>query len=177
VIIVNLQRHIVLLSLLSVAQPAQPSGSSYMDLVGQLFGSVESPRLIRDFCAARSPGTASENARLYDEWRSRHLELLEAVAIQVAHAEVRLTQQNPPVEAKSFDQIRSNMAAQLDASMKERSPEWIVQFCRTYPRFMEKKDEEARTSIQQLLSTVEQADKELASRSKPNTSLERTRER
>ena len=173
----NLRRHMVLFSLLSVVQPAQPSGSSYMDLVGQLFGSVESPRLIRDFCAARSPGTASENARLYDDWRSRHLELLEAVAIQVAHAEVRLAQQDPPADAKSFDQIRSNMAAQLAARMKEKSPEWIVQFCSTYPRFIEKKDEETRTAIQQLLSTVEHADKELTSRSKPNTSLERTGDR
>ena len=149
---------------LIAAQLALASGKSYMDLVGELFGSVESPSLIRDFCATRSPGTASENARLYDEWRSRHLDLLEAVAIQVAHADVRLAHQNPPADAESFAQIRSNMKAKIEESMRQKSPEWIVQFCSTYPKFIEKKDEEAKTSISQLLSIVEKADKDLVSR-------------
>jgi hypothetical protein len=35
-----------------------------------------------------------------------------------------------------------------------------------YPKLVEKKDEEARSSIQQLLSVVEEADRELASREK-----------
>ena len=162
----KLQRRIAPFSLLILVPLALASGNSYLDLVGQLFGSVESPRLIRDFCATRSPDTASGNAKLYDDWQSRHAELLEGVAIQVAHADVRLRRQNPPTDARSFDEIRANMKVKLEETLQQNSPEWISQFCTMYPKYIEKKDEEARTTIKQLLSTVEAEDKELASREK-----------
>ena len=159
-------RQIAPLALLVLAQLALASGKSYMDLVGQLFGFVESPQLVRDFCATRSPQTASRNARLYDEWRSRNSKLLDAVATQVAHAEIRLARQNPPADAKSFDEIRGNMKTKLEDTLQQQTPEWIDGFCAAYPKLIEKKDEEAKTSIQELLSVVEEADKELASREK-----------
>ncbi len=162
----KLPRRIAPLVLCFLAQLSLASGKSYMDLVGQLFGFVESPKLIRDFCATRSPETASQNARLYDEWRSRNSKLIDAVAIQVAHADIRLARQNPPADAKSFEQIRGNMKAKLEETLQQNTPEWIDKVCAVYPKLIEKKDEEAGTSIQQLLSPVEAADKELASRAK-----------
>jgi hypothetical protein len=162
----KLRRRIAPFSLLILCPLALASGKSYLYLVGQLFGSAETPRLIRDFCATRSPDTASENAKLYDDWQFRHAELLAGIAIQVAHADVRLRRQNPPADVQSFGEIRANMKAKLEETLQQNSPGRISQFCTMYPKYIEKKDEEARTTIKQLLSTVEAADKELASREK-----------
>jgi hypothetical protein len=137
---------------------------SYIDLVGGLFGSVESPRVIRDFCATHSPGNAAENAKLYDDWRLQHIELLDAVAAQVARADALLKNHKPPSDVESFDQIRINMRNRLEEEMKQKSPDWIVQFCSAYPRLIEAKHEAANTSIPQRLSIIEAAGKELVSR-------------
>ena len=57
----------------------------------------------------------------------------------------------PPVNAET-------LRAAIVASGKRPLP--------VYPRFIESKDQEASASIQQLLSVVEEADRELASREK-----------
>lgn len=157
-------RCVTSLSLLVAAQVAVASGESYEQLVGKLHGDVESPRLIRDFCATRSPDTAAANAKLYDEWRSRHSQLLADVDVQLDHAGKRVFHKSPPSDPQSYDEIRENMKAKLEETFKDKPSEWIVKFCSAYPKYMEKKDEEARTSLRQQLSKIEEADKELKSR-------------
>lgn len=150
--------------LLVVAAPfAFADEKSYLGLVGGLFGSVESPRVIRDFCATHSPGNAAENAKLYDDWRSQHRELLDAVDVHVARADALLRNQKAPSDVKSFEQIRMNMRNSLEEEMRQKSPEWIVRFCSTYPKLIEAKHEAAITSIPQRLSIIEAAARELGS--------------
>ena len=163
----NLRRRLLPLLFVAAAQFAVADEKSYFDVVGKLFGSVESPRVIRDFCATHSPDNALEIARLYDDWRFRNADLLDAVEIQVAHADVRLMHQPPPADAESIDKVRTIMSTKLEEAMQEKSPEWIVQFCSAYPKLIEKKDEEAKTSIRQLLSTAEAAYKELTASQMP----------
>jgi hypothetical protein len=160
----NLQRRLVLLLIAVTPQLAPASEKTYIDMVGKLFGSIESPRVIRDFCAAHSPGTAGENARLYDDWALRNRDLLNAAAVQVAHADARLKHHEPRGDVESFDQIRTNMRNKLEEELQLRSAEWIVKFCSVYPKLIENKDEEVRSSIRPLLSTIEEADKKLAAR-------------
>jgi hypothetical protein len=146
----SLKRFTVFFSLFATAQVAVGSGKHYLTLVGELFGAVESPRLIRDFCEVASPSTAKANARLYEEWRSRHKDLLDAVAVQVAHADARLKKQSPPADAESFDQMRSNMKNNLEEILRPQTSEEMMAFCKMYPQFLEKKDAEAATSIREL---------------------------
>jgi hypothetical protein len=159
----NLQRLLVPVLFAVAPQLAFASEKTYINMVGKLFGSIESPRVIRDFCAAHSPDNAAENARLYDEWALRNRDLLDTVAIHVAHADVRLKHHEPRGDVESFEQIRTNMRNKLEEEMQPKSAEWIVKFCSFYPKLIEHKDDEVRSSIRQLLSTIEEAYRELAS--------------
>jgi hypothetical protein len=147
---------------------------TYLDMAGKLFGSVESPRLILDYCAKNSPNTATANARVYEEWSLQNRDFLDAVEIQIARADARLQRQDPPADAQSFEQIRTNLKTRLEQEMQVNSPEWIERFCSVYPKLIESKHEDARTTLRQLLATIEQADRELAAREQPNTAREPT---
>jgi hypothetical protein len=140
------------------------AGKSYMTLVGELMGAVESPRLIRDSCATHFPSSANDNARLYDAWKSRHKALLDSVAEQVRRANVRLKKQGAPGGDEPARAMVEALGRALEQSLSEMTPDQIAQFCGQYPKLIEKKDAEATSSIPKLLSVVEYADKELTSR-------------
>lgn len=153
-----------LLALGFASAAAFAEGKSYMALVGELMGSIESPRMIRDYCAANSPDTAAENSRLYEAWKERHKELLQAIADQVARANIRMKKQG----AGGGDEPSKVMVATAEKSLTERmqqlTPDQLKQLCAGFPALIEKKEREATTSIPELLYAVSEADKALSAR-------------
>ena len=143
---------------------ALAEGKSYMTLVGELLGAVETPRMIRDYCAKRAPGTDVEFARLYEAWAMSHKELLGAVAEQLSRANVRLKKQGAPGGERPIDFIRNFVARQLEQVLGDMTPADLAKFCSAYPQYIEKKDKDAETSIRELLSVVEYADQKLTER-------------
>jgi hypothetical protein len=145
------------------AGTAIAAGKPYMTLVGELLGAVESPRLIRDFCATRSPSSAHENSRLYDAWKLRHADLLAAVADQVARANVRLKKQGAPGGDEPINAMLAALERALEQSLSAMTTDQVVQVCGQYSKVIEDKDLEA-TSIPKLLSIVKHADEVLSAR-------------
>jgi hypothetical protein len=143
---------------------ASAAGKSYMTLVGELIGAVEGPRLTRDSCAVHVPSTADENARLYEVWRMRHKDLLDAVAEQVARANVRLKKQGAPGGDETIKGLIETASQRIEQTMSAVTPDQAAEFCGHYSEYLERKDSEATTSMKDLLSLVEHVDKELTLR-------------
>jgi len=135
-----------------------------MTLVGELMGAAESPQMIRDFCAKRTPGTTAEYSRLYEGWATRHKDLLRAVAEQLARANVRLKKQGAPGGDRPIDLMRQMANQRLEQAFGGMTSADIAQYCSGYPQLIEKKDSEAETSIRELLSVVEYADQKFTER-------------
>lgn len=156
-------RHFLLaLSLVSGAALAE--GKSYMALVGELLGSVETPRIVRDVCATRSPATADTNAHLYEDWKARHKELLDAIDEQIARATVRLKKQGANDGEPSMQEMVMAIQGVLEGQLDGMSKSQVQEICGRYPDLIKKKDAEASTSIQNLLEVVANADKVLSER-------------
>ena len=143
---------------------ASAAGKSYMTLVGELVGAVEGPRLTRDACAVHAPSSANENSRLYEAWKMRHKALLDAVAEQVAHANVRLKKQGALGGDEPTKAMVEAASQRIEQTLSAVTPNQAAEFCSHYSEYLERKDSEATTSITELLSLVEYADKELTSR-------------
>jgi hypothetical protein len=140
------------------------AGKSYMTLVGELIGAVEGPRLTRDSCANHVPSSAHENSRLYEAWKMRHKDLLDAVAEQVARANVRLKKQGAPSGDEPTKLMIEAVSQRIEQTMSAVTPDQAAEFCGRYSEYLERKDAEATTSMKELLSLVEYADRELTSR-------------
>jgi hypothetical protein len=143
---------------------ALAEGKSYMTLVGELMGATESPQMIRDYCAKRTPGTSAEYSRLYEGWATRHKDLLGAVGEQLARANVRLKKQGAPGGDRPIDFMRQMATQKLEQALGGMTSVDVVQYCSGYSQLIDKKDNEAETSIRQLLSVVEYADQKLTER-------------
>jgi hypothetical protein len=87
-----------------------------------------------------------------------------AVAEQLARANVRLKKQGAPGGDRPIDFMRQMATQQLEQALGGMTPADVVQYCGGYPQLIEKKDNEAETSIRQLLSVVEYADQKLTER-------------
>jgi hypothetical protein len=160
--------HIVVRSVLLVlvlgSSVAVSAGQSYMTLVGELMGAVESPRAVRDFCTMRSPATAAKNARLYADWKERHKALLDSIDEQIAHANVRLKKQGAPGGDNPAEFMLMSVRSVLEERLDGMSKSQVKDFCGNYSAMIKSKDEEASTSIPRLLEVVTHADKVLAER-------------
>jgi hypothetical protein len=142
------------------------AGQSYMSLVGELVGSVESLRMLRDICASSTPETATQNAKAYEAWAKRHADLLASVQIQRSRADVRLAKQaaaNPGAPKSTEDVVailRERLATQLSLS----SPEVRKATCSKYPEFVLSSEKARTDEILSLLKTVTHADEVLTQR-------------
>jgi hypothetical protein len=142
----------------AVSAPGQ--GKSYMMLVGDLVGAVETPRLIQEVCGSRFPKRRTEFADAYSQWRTRHEELLKAIDEQVARANVRLERQGAPPGASvvtTIDGILQRRFDTLDASRTK-------QLCDAYPQTLKAKDEEMKSSVPTLLEMVADADRQMSTK-------------
>lgn len=136
-------------------------GKSYMTLIGELMAATESPRMIREYCAKRAPVYDALYTRMYEIWSMRHKDLLAAVAEQLARANVRLKNQGAPGGDRPIDSMRQIASERLEQHLGGMTQAEVAQYCSGYPQLIEKKDKDAETSIRQLLSVVEFADKKL----------------
>jgi len=154
----------LLLIILVTSNAALAGGQSYMSLVGELVGSVQSPRIFRDYCAVHSPSTAARYAKLYDDWSERHRTLLEAIDEQAVRAAVRMKRQGAPGGDKPVEWIIEAVKNSILANFDGLSPAQAEQVCSGYPKLLKTKDEDAEAEIPKLLSIVSDADKSLTAR-------------
>jgi hypothetical protein len=157
-------RQLVLLVLCSGAALAE--GQSYMSLVGELLGAVETPRMFRDGCAMRVPATAAERAQLYDEWRVRHKALLDAADEQVARANERLKKQAAPETVDPVSKMKEAASRMFDEHLDKMTSQDLKEYCGSYAAYLKYKDDEFKNSVPQLLKVVTEADRALTEREK-----------
>jgi hypothetical protein len=160
--------HITLRNILLVvvlgSGAALAAEKSYMALVGELAGFVESPRLVRDYCAARSPATASANARLYDDWKARHKALLDAIEEQIGRANLRLKRQGAPGGDNPIAAMLATAPGLVEEQLAGMTTSQLKTYCGSYASLIKTKDAEASTSIPRLLEVVANADQVMSAR-------------
>jgi hypothetical protein len=142
------------------------AGQSYMSLVGELVGSVESLRVLRDVCAHSAPETATRNARAYEAWTERNATLLVSVQTQRRRADVRLAKQaeKNPGSPKSTEEIMVLLQERLASQMSQAGPEALKEACSKYPELISSSEKARAAEIQSLLETVTHADEVLTQR-------------
>ena len=143
------------------AGTAVAQGESYMTLVGELVGAVESPRVVMETCIARKAGRRGDLQPAYDGWRARHADLLARVDAQLTRADARLRAENPDSGARSvadaMNRILQRRYESLDAAA-------LRQLCGRYDEMLRAKDVEMEAAIPELLKRVGEADRALAAR-------------
>ena len=106
------------------AQAAVAQGESYMALVGELVGAVESPRVVMETCVARKSGRRGDLQPAFEAWRARHAALLTQVDAHLARADARLRAENPDSGARSvadaMNRILQRRYESLDAAREGR---------------------------------------------------------
>jgi hypothetical protein len=148
------------------AASATGQGKSYMMLVGDLVGAVETPRLIQEVCGSRFPKRRTEFADAYSQWRARHEDVLKAIDEQVARANVRLERQGAPPGASVVTTINGILQRRFDTL----DAAGIRQLCGAYPQTLKAKDEEMKSSVPTLLEVVADADRQMSAKelTRPN---------
>lgn len=142
---------------IAAAAAAFAESKSHLQLVGELVGAVESPRIIQGFCASRQPKSASRYAKAYSEWRARHATIIEAVDAQVVRADARLQRERSPgadPAATTVTAITQILQRRLDTYTGEQ----IRQVCDAYPDMLKSKDKDMESAIPELLERVKAAD-------------------
>jgi hypothetical protein len=142
------------------------AGQSYMSLVGELVGEVESLRMLKDICAHSAPETATQNARAYEAWAKRNDALLVSVQTQRRHADVRLAKQaeKNPGAPKSTEEIIALLQERLATQLSQVGPQAQKETCAKYPELISSSEEARTNEILALLKTVTHADEVLTQR-------------
>ena len=135
-----------------VSARAVADGQSYMSLVGELYGAVEFPRMLRDYCGAAQPDTKDQVAAQYESWADRNSAFLKRAREQFARADLRLKD-----EGASLAQAEGALQLQFDSVGPAR-------VCGTFAALLKAKEEQFGGEIGRLLEEVEFADAELAKR-------------
>jgi histidine ammonia-lyase len=139
---------------------AHGAEQTYMDQVRNMVADVELAPTMRDYCAKRSPWTATIYARLYDAWSMSHRPLLDAVADQVSRADARL-KRSPALDGdKPFAEVTAMVKAVIEQSLDRSSANYGRLFCNRFPEVV---DSQSETMIQWHLSKVIEAEKALPS--------------
>lgn len=142
-------RAIIAAVLVLLGARASAQAPSYLSLVGELYGAVEFPRLLRDYCGDAQPETRAELASRYEQWATSNAAFLTRVREQYSRADARL-------------QSQGTTLAQLD-------PTFVQQFeslgparlCVSYDATLAAKQAQFAGELAQLLEAVERADAEL----------------
>jgi hypothetical protein len=160
-------KHLLLVTV-AVCTPVvtNAAGQSYMSLVGELVGAVESPRVLRDICARSVPETAAQNARAYEAWAKRNDEILVAVQAQRSRADVRLARQtaSQPGTPKSTEEFLALLQEQLVTQLRQAGPKAAKNMCSKYPELISSSEEARAIEIRSLLKSVTHADEVLTQR-------------
>lgn len=144
------------------------AGQSYMSLVGELVGKVESLRLLRDHCSSVFPQTMDANKRVYEAWAERNAELLALVRAQREHVDRRLAKQAAadPSAPKSTAEIVVLLEQRLSAQLRGAGLAAQQSFCAKYPDMVVASEKARNEEITALLKTVGHADEILSAREK-----------
>lgn len=148
---------------------ASAGSQSYMSLVGELVGKVESLRMLHDYCLNASPQTADANKHAYEAWAQRNADLLALVKTQRSHADRRLAKQAAaagPSIPKSTTEIVVLLEQHLSAQLRGADANTQQSFCAKYPELISSSEKARNEEIVSLLKTVTDADEVLSEREK-----------
>lgn len=142
------------------------AGQSYMSLVGELVGKVESLRMLRDHCAAAAPETAVKNAKAYEAWAERNAGLIAQVQTQRERADTRILKQaaDNPSAPKSTTKIVAILQRGVFAQLASTDIESQRTMCAQYPDMISASEKSRSKEIAALLKTVTHADEVLTQR-------------
>lgn len=128
-----------------------------MTLVAELVGIVESPRYLQAACSRRLPDTTASLLAEYRAWRTRHAQVLDAVARQAERASARARREGSRVSmadlsAAGAQVMRDRMDGLGEAQARE--------ICRQYSELLRDKDVAMAESVPRRLAVIEAADRE-----------------
>lgn len=147
---------------------AGAAGQSYVSLVGELVGKVESLRMLRDHCSNAAPQTTDANKRAYGAWAQRNADLLALVRTQRERADQRLAKQAAadPSAPKSMAEIVVLLEQRLSVQLRGANVDAQQSLCAKYPELISSSEKTRSEEIAALLNTVTHADEVLSGREK-----------
>lgn len=142
-----------------VSAPGFPADKSYMTLVAELVGIVESPRYLQDACGRRLPEMRAARFAEYQQWRKRHSALLAAIAVQIDKANARARRQGASVSITDL----SNAGAQvMREKMNSLAKAQAREICGEYSEILRDKDVSMADPVPKRLAAIEEADRQLS---------------
>ena len=108
-----------------------------------LFGTIETPRMLRDMCVAHSPDTADAMSVAYASWEVRRGSLIDsAKALLEARREQLSPLLNKTTEGQisDLDGVTAFLEREMQRNAEARGDEYMDQVCSTYPQFLESID-------------------------------------
>jgi hypothetical protein len=144
-----------------VGAQGHAEGKSYITLVSELVGIVETPRHLRDACSRRLPGEKAQFQSAYQRWRARHAELFARIDAQVARATARAKREGSTWTLADFGEAGSEL---MHERLRAVTLEEARRVCAQYDGFLEDEDAAMESTVPKRLAVIEEADRELASR-------------
>lgn len=157
--------------LLSLLLPLTPSHAVELPPLVKatlsVFGTIETPRMIRDMCVAHSPEMANEVSANYATWKVRHGPIIESAnSLLETHREQLSPMLNSTTEGKiaDLDGVATFLEREMQRVAETKGNAYMSQVCSTYPQFLESFDlgyeERLQSQIEVLRSlTAEQANR------------------
>jgi len=137
---------------------------SYMTLVGELVGIVESPGYLQEACGHRLPDMKAALRAQLLEWRRRHSELLTAIGLQIEKANARAKWSGSRV---SMADLSAAGAQVMREKMDSLGEDQARQICGEYSELLREKDVSMAGSVPQRLAVIEEADRQLSASEHP----------
>lgn len=140
--------------LLLVLPHAAAAEREYMDAIGKLLGLSQSPNVIREYCANRSPNTATQFRGLYEAWLERNGKTMERVNETLQRADEYMRRRNSSVGPHSIAESLGSVVSQVRKRLDQKTSEESTSFCTGFPAFLKHKDVEFATEIPRLIELI-----------------------
>ena len=139
--------------------PGSAAEKSYMTLVAELVGIVETPRYLQEACGHRLPDRQAKLLAEYQAWRKRHSDLLAAIALQIDKANARARRQGASVSITDLSTAGAQVMRDKMDSINEAQAREI---CGEYSKILRDKDVSMADAVPRRLAAIEEADRQLS---------------
>ena len=126
----------------------------YMDAVGKLLGLSQSPNVIREYCANRSPNAATQLRGLYEAWLERNGKTMERVNETLQRADEYMRRCESFAGSHSIAESLGSVTSQVRKRLDQKTTEESTSFCTAFPAFLKHKDVEFATEIPRLIELI-----------------------
>lgn len=149
---------LLLLVITVLSDSAFAAPRAYMDIAGALLGKLESPGVIRDYCAAKLPQARDEYRLLHENWIERNETTIVAVREALRRADGYLRQHKIASKYRSMDEVLESVTREVNGYLARKPLDQAIKFCEQFPVWLIHKDEEFKTEIPRLLEQFAEAE-------------------